>query len=1130
MDVFFVIALLVGLILTVYFTVRRTDSASNGQHVTWEPPPRDVEDSARLYQLASEAAGLFQASAHPGDLLDHREFKRGVDLLAGNFSDDELLAYYHGDNAVIACMALAALTERPSTPDRKERVIEGILDGINDYAPWTRYFALNVLDTRVPVPEPLLGRILTRIDASWDFPICVRFLRDFVAARSERGEPARFGDTLASLAGPGETGESKDTWLIEFLPRLGPAVQPMVEELRKWRAGHLDLPALEAIGTVWGEPAAADSPVSHPALDRRVSGIEANLHRSPPRSVVLVGESGTGKTATIRELARRLRAQGWTIFEAGQAELMSGMSFLGELEKRVRELVDAIGGGKPVLWYVPEIHALSWAGKHRYGHSSVLDYLLPRIERGEIRMIGETTPAGYQRLVQAKPRYRTAVHAITVDPLPESETLPLVRDWVAQRTQHGSPPIASPDTLDEAWSLAQQFMGTRATPGNVLELLSITLRNMQGGDPGEAVEIRTDDLISTLGSVTGLPASILDDRATLHLANLRETFEAHVLGQDEAVECLVERVAMIKAGVTDPSRPQCVFLLAGPTGTGKTEIAKTLASFLFGSPERMIRLDMSELQDESWADRILGSPDSNRDGDSLIEQVRKQPFSVVLLDEFEKANRRVWDVFLQVFDDGRLTDRLGRTADFRHTLILMTSNLGAAIPSGLGLGFLDRSGAFSADAVLREVEKTFRKEFLNRIDRVIVFRALNRETMRSILRKELDDVYRRRGLRNRPWAVEWDQSALDFLLEKGFTADLGARPLKRAIERYLLSPLAKTIVDHRVPEGEQFLFVTSTGKELRVTFVDPDSSESTAPVEETVGTAAPAAHDDRPLPSIVLSPQGSRAEFETLRMTHEQLASRVEREEFHRAKSDALQAVSEPGFWDSPERFGVLGRAEYIDRIETSLESSASLLQRLDRMAQRSRILPRNVIGRLAQQLWLLDHALDDVGENRATEVWLLVDAGYETGAGALGGNRFARRLGDMYRAWARVRNMRCDVLAESTLAGEPYRLILAVSGYGSWALLTPEDGVHVWEVPGESKRDPVRRCAVRVRVAAQPDAPVQDAAGAASRVLDEPEGTVPEIVRRYRETPSPLVRDMRRGWRTGHLDRVLDGEFDVMH
>ena len=216
-----------------------------------------------------------------------------------------------------------------------------------------------------------------------------------------------------------------------------------------------------------------------------------------------------------------------------------------------------------------------------------------------------------------------------------------------------------------------------------------------------------------------------------------------------------------------------MFLFAGSTGTGKTELAKTVAEYLFGSVDRMIRLDMSEFQaagvprTRSWA--------ATSDGDSLINRVRKQPFSVVLLDEFEKAHASIWDLFLQVFDDGRLTDAMGHVADFRHCIIILTTNLGATSHRTSGLGFAPTADAFTDGQIMRAIGQTFRPEFQNRLDKVIVFRPLTRDLMREILKKELNRVLERRGLKYREWAVEWEASAQDFLLEKGFSPEMGAQ-------------------------------------------------------------------------------------------------------------------------------------------------------------------------------------------------------------------------------------------------------------------------------------------------------------------------------------------------------------------
>src|SRR5262249_21768152 len=225
------------------------------------------------------------------------------------------------------------------------------------------------------------------------------------------------------------------------------------------------------------------------------------------------------------------------------------------------------------------------------------------------------------------------------------------------------------------------------------------------------------------------------------------------------------------------------------------------------------------------AQKILGGGAHADDGDSLITRVRKQPFAVVLLDEFEKAHAAIWDLFLQVFDDGRLTDSMGHVADFRHCMIILTANLGATSHQRSGRGGAPDARSFSPGGVLRAISQTFRPEFQNRLDKVIVFQPLTRDLMRLILRKELNRVLERRGLKSREWAVEWEGSAQDFLLEKGFSADMGARPLKRAIDQYVIAPLAATIVEQRFPEGDQFVFVRSDGRGIQAEFVDPNREE-----------------------------------------------------------------------------------------------------------------------------------------------------------------------------------------------------------------------------------------------------------------------------------------------------------------
>jgi ATP-dependent Clp protease ATP-binding subunit ClpC len=1113
-----------------------------------------------IFTVAQSMEEFFNQSTHPKDLLTHENFARGLQFLQGtDYTPDDLLSFAGGSNTVVACIALEALARRTDGAD----AVKQLLRSINTIYWWPRYYALRALDAHIK--RPLVGELLAQLEGSWSEPILANFLREFIGMRAaSEPVPFSFGAHLEGLDA------LQLSTLGNLLEELGDALPESLQaEFKRWKEQRVDLDFLRSFGRVW-EPKdahAGEHVVMLDAFDESVGQLETALRKSPPRSVMLAGERGTGKTTLVRMLAARLQREGWTIFEASAADVIAGQIYIGQIEGRVQSLMRQIGG-KRVLWFIPNFQELVWAGRHENNPTSVLDQLLPRIESGEIRVVGETSNVAYEKLLQLKPQIRNALETCRVHPLPDAETLALARAWSAHVSAADSPARISEQTLQEAFQLAKQYLGERAAPGNLLQFLDSTHRRLTTEQGRVAGEITLEDLLVTLSQLTGLPVQMLDEREGINLAELRAFFEQRVLGQPEAVECLTERVAMIKAGLTDPTRPQGVFLFVGPTGTGKTEIAKTLAEFLFGSPDRMIRLDMSEFQSPDSLDRILGESRETGDSEALVNAIRKQPFSVVLLDEFEKANPNVWDLFLQVFDDGRLTDRRGNTADFRHCVVIMTSNLGATLPSGVGIGFSQEQGGFASASVERAVTRAFRREFINRIDRVVVFRPLGRNVMRELLRKELNDVLRRRGLRTRAWAVEWDESAIEFLLQRGFTPDLGARPLKRAIERYLLAPLSMTIVNHQFPEGDQFLFVRSHDTErLDVAFIDPDAPVVSGEKERDAPAPSSAVESEElRLEAMMLEARGTLAEVEFLQEKFRRLAAQVDADEWQQRKSHALAQTVEPDFWNSPARFSVLGVAEYMDRIEAGLDTAGSLLNRLTGSHARDRRthFPSNLVGRLAEQLYLLDAASRGLAAGEPRDAFIQLRANCDAGTDAAVCNAFAARLAAMYKAWAKQRRMHLDVLeetggsveagarvgtnasgahAERSGAGtaasattEPYRMLLAVSGFAAYSILKTENGLHVLETPQDEKS--FNRARVLVRVAAQPDEPAghgPDALRAqAARVLDADHNSnnaaQTTIVRRYREEPSPLVRDGVRQWRTGKLERVLAGDFDIMY
>ncbi len=1084
--------------------------------------PAPAADGSRqaVYDAAQKLTPLLETLAHPRDLLGLPEFERGVAALeAGGATEASLVSDALGDNSAVACLALEALTRRRARA-------EALLAGLAHLRPAPFWFALRAVAAATEPGAPVIGPVLVALDDSfrWDinrlyFTALEEVFRERLAGR----EPLSFCGALAQL--PPEKEEDLEA-VLKKLPRdLG---GPLGTELAERERTTVDHEFFEGVGRLWkaGGKLFAEPVIEHPAVLTQAALVEEWLTAERARPVLLVGEPGVGKTSLVRLVAGRLLERGYHFFEAGASELLAGQSYLGELEERLRQLWKRLEGTTRLVWYVPDFHQLRDAGRHRYQSSGLLDALLPHFETGRLRVLAEVQQVPLQRLLIEKPRLTAAFEVCRLEPLGEAATLELARRWITVHSPTDGPPLLETSLLAEAWQLAQQFLSVKAAPGNLMELLQATRqRHRAAHKDGGPASLGVEDLLAALSQLTGLPGSILDERQGLDLGALRRLFESRVMGQPEVIECLLERIAMIKAGVCDPSRPLGVFLFAGPTGTGKTEIAKTLAEFLFGTADRLIRLDMSEIQTADALGRIVGQTGEDRPlGAALVDQIRRQPFSVVLLDEVEKAHPNVWDLFLQVFDDGRLTDVQGAVADFRHAIVIMTSNLGGAVAAGPGLGFGSSGASFSSEEAHRALGRFFRRELLNRIDRVVVFRPLPREVMRKILDRELGLAFQRRGLRNRAWAVEWSEEAVDFLLEKGFSPDLGARPLRRAIEQHLLAPLALATVHRELPQGEQFLFLSSDGRRLTVEFVDPDAPAAEAPVAREPRASGPS------LLAIAREPRGDAAEVAVLEERFEQLASRLDGAAWREKKELALAMTSLPDFWSSPERFAILGQAEYLDRIDSGFKTARSLLDRLRGGRGRDRV-PPPLAARLAEQLDLLEGAAAAVTAGRSWEAFLLVEPGAGAREAGATAEAFAAEIAGMYRAWARRRNMRLTELEERRAPHGPFRSLAAVSGFAALDDLADEDGLHVLERPAGDKS--FDRCQVRVRVAPQPDhlagRPPRELVEAAREAFAAAVGGRPRIVRRYRREPSPLVRDSVRGWRTGRLDLVLDGRFDLI-
>ncbi|HTM30393.1 MAG TPA: AAA family ATPase [Vicinamibacterales bacterium] len=1064
-----------------------------------------------LQALAPQLSALGEASAHPRDVANAPAFREAVAVLASSNQPITLATeLVVGANWMLSAAALAALAERSD----RQGAASFVARQFRHLRPWPIFYAARYFLTLEE--RPATGALIVGAPEYWaEHPLVPMMLAEHLSARTALGDEPSFGDALPQ-AKPEEVSAAET--LLRTIHH--PHAEALRQQLAAWRRASVDRQFLQSIGRFVERDRDRDLHLEHAAIRQPLAAAEAAVLTAPFRSAVVVGEPRCGKTAFVMLLVSRAIERGWTVFEAGAASLLSGQQYFGQLEERVSRLIAELAIEKRVIWFVPDLLQLALSGVHTSHTASLLEQVLPAISAGRLVMVSETTPAALTAVQDRFPALQSLFELVRLRALSDAECDDVARQ-LAGRVQalHGIE--IGGEVTDTVVKLARHYLGTGRQPGAGLDLLKLAA---QRAIANGATAMNREHVVGTLSQLTGMPALVLDSREPLNLADIRSFFTRRVIGQEEAVDAVIDRVAMLKAGLTDPSRPIGVFLLAGPTGTGKTELAKTLAEFLFGSADRLIRLDMSEFQTVESTRKILGDAQfREREANALTDRVAKQPFSVVLLDEFEKAHPNAWDLFLQVFDDGRLTDVAGRTVDFRHTIVVLTSNLGSTIQQHASPGFADVAGSFAAGQVLRAVAQTFRPEFVNRLDAVIVFRPFTRALMRTILLKELAAVLERRGLRDREWAVEWESSALDFLLEKGFSAALGARPLKRAIDRYLLAPLAATLVEHRAPEGDQFLFVRSDGHAIQVEFVDPDAAIE--PAARLEPAAAPAAASGRlTLAQMILHPAGEPDEAAALTAEMRRAESRLADDAWYAVEQALVSEMQRPDFWTREDRFGILARYALLDRVRAAMHTATALESRLTRSAAGSRPLSRDLVGRLALQLHVVRHGVEDVFDESPVEVVLAVQPVLDRAPEAPVSRRWALQVFDMYRRWASRRHMQWDELQ----VADGTRMAI-VSGFGAARILGREAGLHALDY--ESGRESLSRVVGRVRVAATPPS-LPDAPPERLRILttliEQPTPT-PPVVRRYRLDGAPLVRDVAGGWRTGRPELVLGGDFDLV-
>lgn len=1080
-----------------------------------QPPPalEEIEPSPQpekpkpIHELASDLDEAWGKAPTLDAARRATAFRGAVDsVAASDHSEADLFGYVRRGDGLVAVLALEALTSRPST--NADALPKALIARIESTSGTHREHAFALLHESATGPVvPAVMEMIHRNLYSWDDAEPADALSAFLENRIAADETPNFGETppklenhdfdnfedifrrlpghLAAplreaLSGAGDGGKSR-----EFLASFARILEPVTEWLED------------------GTPL-----IETPALIRFADHLtEMLIGGDAVRCPLLLGEEGCGKSTLVRLVVKRLQAAGYTVFEASGPDIVSGMCYVGDLEKRMRRMIDALEKEK-LVWLVPSLSDLIPAGRTRSSEIGVLDLALPALIRGGIRMIAEVRTGVFDKVLGESPRIANAMTPVRLEAPADEETITLAAEWLSRHCgERGTTLRASPAQMNEAMLLASQYFPGPALPGRLFKLIRAAFHHATSAGGGTR-ELDRPLLLESIAATTGMPIELLDDARPLDLDAVRNHFEATVMGQPEAVDALTARLAMIKAGVTDPTRPLGVFLFAGPTGTGKTELAKCLTTYLFGSPDRMLRIDMSEIRGGNL-ERLTAAP-STGGSTSLASRIRQQPFSVILLDEFEKADPAAWDLFLQVFDDGRLTDAAGNTADFRQSIIILTSNLGARIAQGVPLGFGAGSAPeFRAEEIEKAIAEAFRPEFVNRIDRVLCFRPLSRETMRAILSAELRKALARRGLRNRPWIVEIDATATELLLDKGFSPTLGARPLQRAIDRHLLGPLAEAVVRGELPDGEDLVFLYAKENRLRWDLASTDATASPVPDPGELPLLT--------LRQMVLGPAGSRDEITALRRRLDDLEALIELDAFHQRRATIFERMADDDFWTSADRFAVLGEAEYLDRIESAARAARQTVDRLASQPE-STAATRSLIAKMALRIHLLEHAWHDAGEGKSSAAWIALRPADDVPKSTT----FADSLASMIENWAAQRDMEVRPLAV-----KGWQRAWSIEGFAALRILELENGLHLAEEGGLGET-----AAVQIAVIAQPPGPEsllpEPSAALAARLLEM--AATRDLVRRYQEHPTPLVRDRRRDFRTGRLDLVLAGHFDLMN
>lgn len=633
-----------------------------------------------------------------------------------------------------------------------------------------------------------------------------------------------------------------------------------------------DTPILDSFGTDMTEAAAEGKLDPVVGREKEIERLAQILSRRKKNNPILIGEPGVGKSAIVEGLAIRIieKKVSRILFDKrvvalDMTSVVAGTKYRGQFEERIRAILNELKKNPNIILFIDEIHNIVGAGSAA-GSMDAANMLKPALARGEIQCIGATTLDEYRQNIEKDGALERRFQKVLVEPTTPDETLQILRNIKDKYEEHHNVtytdaaleacvkltdryitdrnfPDKAIDALDEAGSrvhltnisvpkeieeqesmieearnhkteavrlqdfeLAASF---RDREKKLMDELDVMKRNWEEGLKGNREIVDESQIADVVSMISGIPVQRMAQAEGVRLRGMKDALLSRVIGQDKAVETLVKAIQRSRVGLKDPNKPIGTFLFLGPTGVGKTHLAKQLAKEMFGSADALIRIDMSEYMEKFTVSRLVGAPPGYvgyEEGGQLTEKVRRKPYSIVLLDEIEKAHADVFNLLLQVMDEGRLTDSYGRTVDFKNTIIIMTSNIGTRQLKefGKGIGFAAQTRTddkeYSRSVITKALNKSFAPEFINRLDEIITFDQLDINALTRIIDIELKGLYERIG--NLGYKLVIDDAAKRFVAEKGYDVQFGARPLKRSIQNNLEDGMAEVILNEELHEGD----------------------------------------------------------------------------------------------------------------------------------------------------------------------------------------------------------------------------------------------------------------------------------------------------------------------------------------